>query len=192
MSTVSGQAGRYGELLGAACGVQVRLAWSGRPAVGVWGGWVVQWRDGPTEEQMRAAATDILPPKQGCSPASVAAPAAELSYSRRLSAEGAASALLIWLECHPDALRAVGAVHLVAARDEVPYPERADDRTRHRAQALLGRSPSGMLGYEVLSELAGHGRCGWAEVAAWLDGWRHDQASAVVDLATERMRRRHR
>lgn len=189
MSTVIGQAGRYGELLGAACGVQVRLAWSGRPTEGAWGGWVVQWCDGPTEVQMRALATDTLPVPRGGAPQ---ASAGELSYSRRLSTQGEASALLIWLECHPDVLGAVGAVHLVAARDEVPYPERSDDRTRRRAQALLDRSPSGMLGYEVLSELAGRGRCGWAAVVAWLDGCRHGQAPAVVDLATERTRRRRR
>lgn len=184
MSTMSGQAWRYGELLGAACGVQVQLEWSGRPTGGVWGGWVVQWRDGPTEARMRAHAGDLLP-RSPEPPA--AAPAAELSYSRSLSPLGEAAALLLWLKHHPDALTEIGAVHLVAARDEVPYPERADDLTVTRARALLARSPSGALGYDVLRELAGRGRYGWAAVASWLDT---EMRGSVVDLSAERSRRR--
>jgi len=183
------QAWRYSELLGAACGVDVQLVWSGRPIDGAWGGWVVQWRDGPTETQMRTVATNTLPAEPCVATGSIP-PAAELSYSRCLSTVGEATALLIWLEGHPEALRAVGAVHLVAARDDVPYPERADDLTRRRADALLGRSTSGAVGYDVLRELAGRGRCGWASVTSWLDAG--CAAPMVADLASERARRRIR
>ncbi|MGE3286391.1 MAG: hypothetical protein AB7J32_09840 [Pseudonocardia sp.] len=178
MSTRSWQAWRCGELLGAASGTEVRLTWSGRPGAGAWSGWVVQWHDGPTEEQMRQTAADLLGPVEGPR-------ADELSYGRCLSAEGEAIALLLWLQGHPRALRSVGAVHLVAARDEVAYPERADADTRARAAELLARG-RGSLGYEVLRELAGHARCGWAGVTAWLDG----PMTPVVDLAAERARRR--
>ena len=184
MSRVSDQARRCGELLTGACGVPVRLAWSGRPAGGCsgqWGGWVVQWRDGPTESQMRAIAADCL------APADVGLCVSDLSYSRCLSPCGEAIALLRWLEGHPDALREVGAVHLVAARDEVPYPERACADTHARARALLARG-GGTLGYEVLRELAGRGRCGWVAVTAWLD----TGPTPIVDLAAERARRRTR
>jgi hypothetical protein len=183
VSTVSGQAWRCGELLAVATGVPVRLAWSGRPTggcSGAWGGWVVQWRDGPTESQMRSVAADRLPG------AGVGLCVADLSYGRCLSSSGEAIALLLWLEGHPDALREVGAVHLVAARDEVPYPERACEVTQARARALLTRG-GGTLGYEVLRELAGRGRCGWAAVAAWLDA---GPAAPIVDFAAERARRR--
>jgi len=183
VSRVSGQAWRCGELLTAACGVPVRLAWSGRPAGGCTGrgGWVVQWRDGPIESQMRAVAADRLPR------ADVGLCVEDLSYGRCLSTCGEAIALLVWLEGHPDALREVGAVHLVAARDEVPYPERACEGTQARARALLARG-GGTLGYEVLRELAGRGRCGWAAVTAWLD----TGPAPIVDLAAERARRRTR
>ncbi|MGD9531998.1 hypothetical protein [Pseudonocardia sp.] len=178
MSTRSWDAWRCGELLGAATGTEVRLTWSGRPGTGAWSGWVVQWHDGPTEAQMRATAAELLA-------VGVGPPADELSYGRCLTAEGEAVALLLWLAAHPRALRSVGAVHLVAARDEVPYPERADDDTRARAVELLARG-GGRLGYEVLRELARHARCGWAEVTAWLDG----PVAPVVDLGAERARRR--
>lgn len=185
MSTVSRQAWRYGELLGAACGVPVRLEWSGRPTGGRRGGWVVQWRDGPTEAQMRAVAAEVLFPA-GDAPR----PTDELTYSRCLSIPGEATALLLWLERHPEALGDVGAVHLVAARDEVPYPERADALTLARSRSLLLRSRTGTLGYEVLRELAGRARSGWAAVVAWLDAG--PEVSAIVDLAAERARRRMR
>ncbi|MGQ0576717.1 MAG: hypothetical protein ACT4RN_21325 [Pseudonocardia sp.] len=185
MSTMSWYAWRCGELLGAVSGVRVRLAWSGRPAGGMWGGWVVQWCDGPTEAQMRALATQRLDGLDSAGPV----PADDLSYGRCLSTTGEAAALLIWLERHPSALREVGAVHLVAARDEVPYPERADERTRARARALLARG-HGTLGYEVLRELARHARCGWPAVLRWLD--RGCVGPGVVDLAAERERRRAR
>lgn len=181
MSTISWRAWRYGELLTAACSVQVRLEWSGRRCGGQWGGWVVQWHDGPTEAGMRAAVRD-LPYVDGPAPT-----ADELSYGRCLSSQGEAIALLLWLAAHPDALREVGAVHLVAARDEVAYPERADECTQARARALLARG-GGALHYEVLRELAGRARSGWPVVTAWLDAGRGE----VVDLAAERERRRLR
>lgn len=184
MSTMSWQAWRYGELLGDACGVPVRLEWSGRPTGGLWGGWLAQWRDGPTEAQMRAIAADVLPRLDGDVP-----PAQELSYSRCLSTTGEATALLLWLERHPEALSDVGAVHLVAARDDVSQPERADGLTLARARSLLLRSPSGTLGYEVLRELAGRARCGWPAVLTWLDDGL--DLPTVVDLAAERARRRN-
>lgn len=134
---------------------------------------------------MRRVAADTLPCPDG---SSGPVPAAELSYSRCLSTLGEATALLIWLERHPDVLRDIGAVHLVAARDEVAYPERVDDVLRRRARALLCRSPSGTVGYEVLRELSGPGRRGWVAVQEWLDG----PAPMVVDLAAERARRRVR
>lgn len=173
----SWQVRRAGELLGAACGVEVRLHRVGRAHAGPWGDWVVHWHDGPTEGQMRRAARRLLP---GGGPR-----ADELGYSRSLSTQAEAAALLLWLADHPSALRAVGAVHLVAARDDVPYPERADEPTRSRADALLLHG-GGRLGYEVLSELAGRARGGWPAVTRWLD----TPAAPVVDLAAERVRRR--
>lgn len=178
MSSRAWQVWRCGELLGAASGTEVRLEWAGRPGTGPWSGWVVHWHDGPTETQMRATATGLFATGEG-------PPTDELSYSRCLTTEGEAVALLLWLEAHPQAQREVGAVHLVAARDEVPYPERADADTQARAAALLARG-GGSLGYDVLRELARHARCGWPAVTAWLDG----PAAVVVDLAAERDRRR--
>jgi hypothetical protein len=186
VSTTSREAWRFGELLSKACGVEVTVEWSGRPAPGTWGGWVVQWCDGPTESEMRATAAEILPGAGGAN----STVAAELSYGRRLSNLHEATALLLWLERHPDEAPQVTAVSLVAARDEVSYPERADARTQRRARALLDHSPSGTLGYEVLRELAGHARCGWPAVPAWLDKVACAAAADVVDLAAERARRR--
>jgi len=179
------QALRCEELLGAACGVRVRMEFSGRPAPGLWGGWVVQWCDGPTEAQMRAVAAQVLPPTGDRTP-----PADQLSYGRCLSTVGEATALLMWLEAHPEALVGIGAVHLLAARDEVPYPERADGLARARSRSLLRRSPSGTLGYDVLLELATRGHRGWGTVLAWLDT--AADPPPVVDLAVERARRRAR
>lgn len=186
MSTRSRQAWQFGDLLGVACDVEVRVEWTGRPGSGGWAGWVVQWCDGPTEAQMRAAAADVLPRAGGtCSTV-----ATEASYSRSLTTVGEAIALLIWLERHPDDVPEVTAVSLVAARDEVSYPERADALTRRRARALLSRSPNGTVGYDVLRELAGHARCGSAAVPVWLDRVACAAVPEVVDLAAERARRR--
>lgn len=181
MSARSRQGWQFGEQLGAACGVEVRVEWLGQPSGGG-AGWVVQWCDGPTEAQMRAAAATVVPQVDGS--------AGAVDYSRNLTTVGEATALLIWLECHPDGAVQVGAVTLVAARDEVSYPERADAQTRRRAGALLSRSPSGTVGYEVLCELARHARGGWSGVPVWLDEVAGTATPDVIDLAAERARRR--
>ena len=184
MSATARQAWRFAELLGTACGVEVTVACSGRPGGGTWGGWVVQWSDGPTEAEMRGIAAAVLPAAGGSG-----STAAELSYCRRLSAFGDATALLVWLRRHSGAAE-VSAVSLVAARDEVSYPERADAATLRRARTLLGRSPSGTVSYDLLRELAGHARGGVEEVQRWLDDVDR-AATGVVDLAAERARRRY-
>ncbi|MGH3565624.1 MAG: hypothetical protein ACRDRH_06250 [Pseudonocardia sp.] len=181
MSARSRQGWQFGEQLGATCGVEVRVEWLGRSSGG-WAGWIVQWCDGPTEVQMRAAAAAVVPRVGGST--------STVDYSRNLTTVGDATALLIWLECHPDGASQVSAVSLVAARDEVSYPERADVRTLRRARALLSRSPSGIVGYEVLRELARHARGGWAQVPVWLDEVACARVPDVIDLAGERVRRR--
>lgn len=182
MSTMSREARCYGELLGAAAAAHVRLKFTGGPAPG-WAAWVVQWHDGPTEAQMRALAARVLP-----RPTPGALLADQLGYCRCLSTVGEATALLMWLRAHPDALADVCAVHLVAARDEVPYPELADELIRIRARALLLRCPSGTVGYEALRALAARARGGWGAVTAWLDAG----SDAPIDLGAERLRRRAR
>ena len=133
---------------------------------------------------MRGIAAAVLPAAGGSG-----STAAELSYCRRLSAFGDATALLVWLRRHSGAAE-VSAVSLVAARDEVSYPERADAATLRRARTLLGRSPSGTVSYDLLRELAGHARGGVEEVQRWLDDVDR-AATGVVDLAAERARRRY-
>ena len=159
---------------------QCELGWAGprqRSGYSTYGGWRLEWTDGPTREQMRAEVGH----RAGRFPA---VPVDELSYDRNLSDLGEAVTVLHYLDEQglnlPYAL-GPGLVSL-ARQDDLAYPERADAPWQARAYALLSLTANHTADRDGFDQLAAEARRGWTHALAWLDNIAETEVPGVVDF----------
>lgn len=175
MSSAARRAARLADHVTRQVGVSVDVEWleiSGKAF------YLATWRDGPAVEHVR----DMLVRRARTSPDRV-------QCARELGPVTSATALLLFLAEDPQRMAHVSAASLAMARDLVPYPERAPRMIVDLARGVLALCPGGTIGDDALRLLGQHARGGWDELVTWL---REGAArrTEVVDLATERRRRR--
>lgn len=130
------------------------------------GGWIVQWAEGPTSDQMRELVARVAEQvSAGALP--------ELRYSRSMSSHGEAVTLLLWLQEDPNHadFHESGAADI--ASSAVGYPDRADEIWHRRADALLQLDTAtggGQLAIAAVRTLLSRIRDdGWQSTLLWLD-----------------------
>jgi hypothetical protein len=147
-----------------AIGSRVEVRYHG-PGSGAYGGWHVEWCNGPTWPRMTALAAaraDEFP--------AVGVP--QLRYDRSSTDVSEAAALLAYLSARPGDRVHSSSMMLRDAFDACDYPERLDRDTLRRARALCVVDPDsrGMVTLRALRELAERCRTSdWMAVLAWLD-----------------------
>jgi hypothetical protein len=159
---------------------QCELGWAGprqRSGYSTYGGWRLEWTDGPTRDQMRAEVTS----RTGRFPA---VPVDELSYDRNLSDLGEAITVLHYLDRQGPNLPYTLGPGLVslARQDDLAYPERADTPWRARAHALLSLNSDHTAGSDGFDQLAAEARRGWPHAMAWLDSIAATEVPNIVDF----------
>lgn len=167
----SGSRSRQAHLLGRLLserlgGHRVGLVYTEQPPKGSrYTGWQVRWTDGPTVTQMQKLVAELAEQ----------VPAVEcdgLRYSRGYTDHSEAVGVLLWLDADPQ--RATTYAHYSSivqyGRDEVPYPERAQQIWQRRATALQTLSGNTVVSGAVYSTLIDRVRTdGWAATLRWLD-----------------------
>lgn len=190
MSARSVQARKLGYELAAHLGLRrVEVRWSGERKTGSFGGWRVEWTDGPTVPSMQTLVEQHAERYPAVS-------VADLGYDRCQTSLGEAVALLLYVDRDRSWADCIGTPLVPSAFDAIEWPERADQVWHDRAHALLRHTHdsnrSGVTAYAV-SALARHARTGWDNALAWLDHLIAEHAaqsdgSNVVDLASRRER----
>jgi hypothetical protein len=186
MSARSTQAARLGCRLAADLGLRhVELRWSGTKKRGSFGGWRVEWTNGPTVPTMRALVAeraDLFP----------AVPAADLGYDRCQTDLAEVIALLLYVDRNRGWVDRIECPLLLWAHEYIDWPERADQVWHHRATALLRYARYPITTASAVDILGRHAQTGWDNALAWLDRLvaEHaatDEASNVIDLASRRV-----
>lgn len=188
MSGRSDQARRLGYELARQLGLRhVEVRWSGEKRTGSFGGWRVEWTNGPTVPSMRALVeqhAEWFP----------AVPVADLGYDRCQTGLAEAIALLLYVDRDRSWADCIETPLILSAFDVIEWPEHADQVWHDRGHALLRHTPdsghSAVMAYAV-GALARHARTGWDNALAWLDRLvvehvAQSEASNVVDLAARR------
>jgi len=180
----SAQARQLARLLAARAGVPVEVEWQGpRSRDGRYGGWRLQWADGPTAVSMRALVDELAPRVP-------AVPVGELAYGRNDRRQSLAVLLLNDLDRHPDRVHTVRPWDVADLHWRTDYPDRADQPTRQRATILLRLDRNGELTTDVLRQLAAHANPDWPAALAWLDAMVLAEVDpTVVKLADHRRTR---
>jgi hypothetical protein len=186
VSARTSQAHRLGWTLRTELGLaQCELRWAGprrRSGYSTYGGWRLEWVDGPTRAQMHAE----VGRRAGRFPA---VPVDELGYDRNLSDLGEAVTVLHYLDRQgPNLPYALGSGLVSLARNEdVAYPERTEDPWRARAHVVLSLTahpaPDGGDGFDQLADEA---RRGWPHALAWLDALAEREVPNVIDFPGSR------
>jgi hypothetical protein len=184
MSARSIQAGRLGYEL--ACTLDLRrveIHWSGTKKVDSFGGWRVEWLNGPTVRHMRLLVKQYAKRFP-------AVPVADLGYDRCSTPLAEAITLLLYIDRDRSWADGIETSLVYSAFDAVDWPERADQVWHDRARALLRYTPAGgcssVTAYAVRA-LAEHARNGWDYALAWLDRLAAlAEASNVINLASRR------
>jgi hypothetical protein len=187
MSARSAQARRLGREVARQLGLRrAEIHWAGRKADS-FGGWRLEWTDGPTVPAMRTLV-------QRYAEQSPAVPVAELGYDRCRTSLAEAIALLLFIDRDRSWVDCIEIPLMLSAYDVIDWPERADQVWQDRAQALLRHTPdrgrSVVTSYAVRA-FASQARIGWDHALEWLDRLvvERDEltrASNVVDLACRR------
>ncbi|MGW4125476.1 hypothetical protein [Nocardia sp. NPDC004711] len=119
-------------------GVEVRIEYHGARRDS-YGGWHIQWGDGPTAETMRGHVATLA----GQYPAIASA---HLEYVRGYTDHSQAVALLLWLNANPREIPFLSRWSVIEAHNQTDYPGPAEEKWQQRGRALqaLGSS-SGMV-----------------------------------------------
>lgn len=188
MSARSAQAARLGYELARTLGLRrVEVRWSGQKKSGSFGGWRVEWTDGPTVPQMR-----LLVGRHAARYPAV--PVADLGYDRCRTPLGEAVALLLYVDRDRDWIADLVTPLVLSAYDAIAWPERADEVWQNRARALLRYTPDPgppVVTAHAVRALAAHARTGWEDALARLDRLAAEhvaltEGSNVIDLASRR------
>jgi hypothetical protein len=146
-------------------GCKVEFVYDGPRTKSGDGGWIVQWAEGPTSDQMRELVARVAEQvSAGALP--------ELRYSRSMSSHGEAVTLLLWLQEDPNHadFHESGAADI--ASSVVGYPNQADEIWHRRADALLrlDTATGGLLAIaSVRTLLSRIHDGGWPSALLWLD-----------------------
>ncbi|WP_306358877.1 MULTISPECIES: hypothetical protein [unclassified Nocardia] len=168
MATRSRQASQLARALTERTGVDVRLGYHGTRR-DAWGGWHVEWCDGPTTADMRAHVARLAARLPGIA-------SADLRYTRGSSSVGEMVALLLWLDAAPHEIPFLSGWSLHEAHASAAYPEQADEAWQRRGRALqaLAATSGTAAAIDTLSRRAG---LDWRGALEWLDelaaGGRH-------------------
>jgi hypothetical protein len=163
------------------------VRWSGQRKTGSFGGWRVEWTNGPSVPGMRT----FIERHAARFPA---VPIADLGYDRCGTGLAEAIALLLYVDRDRSWVDCIETSLIPSAFDAVDWPERADQVWFERARALLRHTPdasrSTVTAYAVRA-LARHARVGWDNALAWLDRLVVEHgavadATNIVDLASRR------
>jgi hypothetical protein len=165
---------------------RVEVHWSGTKKKGSFGGWRVEWTDGPTVAHMRTAV-------RGRAKRFPAVVVMELGYDRCHTALAEAIALLLYVDRERDWAYCIESL-LWSAFDAIDWPERVDQVWHSRAHALLRHTPDpdvAVVTTYAVHALASTARHGWETALAWLDRLAAEHAaiaedSTVIDLANRR------
>jgi hypothetical protein len=185
MSARSTQSARLAYELAGDIGLRrVDIRWSGTKRRGNWGGWRVEWTDGPTMRRMR----EFIETRAAQFPAVLVA---DLGYDRGSTDLAEVIALLVYVDRNRNWVTRIECPLLLLGYDEVDWPERADEVWQKRARALLRYARPPITRAGAVNILGTHARSGWAAALAWLDQLvaehaAEDQALNVVDLANWR------
>jgi hypothetical protein len=185
MSGRSIQAGRLGcELARDLRLLRVEVRWSGTNKSGSFGGWRVEWTDGPTVPVMRAHVEERAERFP-------AVPVADLSYDRCRTNLTEAVALPLYVDSDRYWVDRLECPLLLSGYDYVDWPERADEIWQNRAKALLRYARRPITTASAVNVLGTQAQAGWDSALAWLDRLAAEQsdeaeASNVVDLASRR------
>jgi hypothetical protein len=185
MSARSTQAARLGYELATDLGLQrVEVQWSGEKKRGCFGGWRVEWTDGPTASRMRS----LVGQRAAQFPA---VPVADLGYDRCRTQLAEVVALLLYVDRDRSWVASVECPLLISGYDSVDWPERADEIWQCRARALLRYARHPITTAGAVNVLGTHARAGWDAALAWLDQLAAEHAaevhaSNVIDLASWR------
>lgn len=128
-------------------GVRFRAGYDGRE-------WRMDWPDGPTHDEVRAAVTRLA----------AGLPAVDsLNLDRGNTDLGHAVALLMWIDTDPMRLAQLSSWQIAEAYAVTRYPERASTVWTARGKALLA------LGYLPTTGIESLRLCTWPEALACLD-----------------------
>ncbi|SNY83792.1 hypothetical protein SAMN04244553_3565 [Nocardia amikacinitolerans] len=161
MTSRSRQAGQLAYRLCQRTGCHVECNYLG-PRRDSYGGWRIEWCDGPTEVEMRQHVADLAAPLPAIA-------TADLRYGRGDTDQARAVALLLWLDEHRADARHLGWNLAYEVYRETSYPNRADDIWQARAKTLLRATRHGVMSDEALALLREHATVGWDSTLAWLD-----------------------
>ncbi|MEC3920287.1 hypothetical protein [Nocardia sp. CDC160] len=175
MTNRSRQAAKLAQLLSERTGRSVRAVHDG-PKQGRYGGWVLDWVDGPTLDTMRALLTEYADQFPDLPPLG------EFRLSRSRTDESEAVAMLLWLDAEPDRASTYAPTFLFGmAHDATDDPDQAPEIWQRRGrtlrnlvdQAYSNASPTGYApsGHTVVAEqiIEQIHTGGWESVLAWLD-----------------------
>lgn len=173
MTARSRQAAQLARLLAERTGRAVRSSYDG-PRQAQYGGWHLEWTDGPTTETMRTLVGEYISRFPDLE-------VAEFRFSRSRTTLADAVALLLWLDTDCDAVMRYDPVFWFGlALDRIDNPDRAPEVWQARARtlhALVDQAAerdthiSGASPYRVVGEgLADRIRAdGWDATLEWLD-----------------------
>jgi len=188
MSARSTQAAKLGYEIAREQGLRrVDVRWSGTKRRGSFGGWRIEWTDGPTVPSMRTIVRRYAERYQ-------AVPVAELGYDRCRTLLAEAVALLLFVDRDHSWADCIGTGLVTSAYEATDWPERAGRMWQDRGRALLRHTPDGecsLVTAYATRALADQARVGWDNALRWLDrlavehGAQMD-SSNVVDLASRR------
>lgn len=185
MSARTTQVCKFGYELAQDLGLRrVEIRWSGSKKRGSFGGWRVEWTDGPTVPRMKT----LIEKRAGRFPA---VPVADLGYDRCSTNLGEAIALLLYVDRDRSWVDRIECPLLLWGYDTIDSPEQADEVWQNRARALLRYARRPITTASAVNLLGRHARAGWDNALAWLDQLAVEEAaqaeaSNVVELATWR------
>ncbi|NEW33868.1 hypothetical protein GV791_15035 [Nocardia cyriacigeorgica] len=163
MTSKSRQAGQLAYQLSQRIGgSRVDIAYHG-PRRDWYGGWHVEWADGPTLDEMRA----LIAEQRHRFPVIAST---DLRYNRGNTDLAEAVAVLLHLDQHPGERSYLDSTLAVVAFDRTSYPERAGEVWQQRGRALLAAGGGIYYNGPSLDALRHRMRDGWDAVLEWLDG----------------------
>ncbi|MET8428821.1 hypothetical protein [Nocardia sp. NPDC004860] len=174
MTSRSRQAAKLARLLSERTGRSVRHVYDG-PRKGRYGGWHLEWTDGPTRDTMQALAAEHVDQFPDLPPL------AEFRFSRSRTTTADAVALLLWLDTDIDhVLRYDPVFWFGLAFDAVEHPDLAAEVWQQRGRTLYmlvdkaaeptmrpgDPSPHRVVGDDLADRIRTDG---WEATLEWLD-----------------------